>query len=275
MKRARFYIYGLFAIVLVGCTVNILEEFGDQSSQAALIFEAEYQVNRGNFAQALTIIGQMSAASQARRDVKFLKASANAGLCGIDLLSLISALDAMGSSRLLVWALDTFKAGTVTSQVYCTEAQDALASIAVSGADRSADENLLGAFVGLAKMGTILAVNADTNGDGVADAGYDPCIVGSLASSDAKHLNTGLNFAVDSMRNLTSVGASLVSAITSGCTGPPAMPAEVTVCADPPDIDVVNIDATEESAMRSLVKESSFIGLGANCTGDITACNCP
>jgi len=272
MMRSRFYIYGLLALVLVGCTVNILEEFGDQTSQAAWIFEAEYQVNRGNFAEALVIIGQMSAASQARRDVKFLKASANAGLCGISLLDLISALDSMGSTRLLVWSLDTFKTGSVTTQAYCTEAQDTLVSIAASGADRTTDENLLGAFVGLAKMGSILAEYADSDDDGVADVGYDACNVVSLASSDAKHLNTGLNFAIDSLRNLTDVGTSLVGAIASGCVG---MPPEVTMCADPPDVDVADIDATEESAMRSLVKESSFIGLGANCTGDVTTCNCP
>lgn len=269
------YAMAIFSfLLLTNCSVNILEEFSDSTTNDALLFSAKQLINEGDYSGAIAKFDAMSADFLSQRDVKTLRASAYLGLCsGIDFLDLIDAIGSMGGARIIPWIMSTFQGGTVARQTACVQAEDVIKTIHAYGESRTSDENLLMAFIGFAKMGAIITRYGDSGTpDGTVDAGFDPCDVGDIPSVAAREFTTGLNIAIDSLSNIGSstIGSGAISAITAMCATYPTL----TFCTDPPQVLTTDINALEEQAVRSLMNESQDVGLGT-CTGDVVACACP
>lgn len=274
----KFHSIGFGLIVLflgsLGCSVNILQSFSDQTRDEALLEDAKDYLNERNYTAALAKFASMSSTFLARRDVLLLHASAYAGDCGLDFMTALNSLSNIGATRLMVWLFTSFPSGTAGKETSCVNSETKLKAISSTGSGRTDDENILMAFVAFAKVGTILTRYGDTNVNGVVDVGFDPCSGAMLPSADAKEIATGINIAVDSLSSLSSasVGASTVTSISTVCSALP-VPYQA-LCAAPYQTATGQIDATEEKAIRSLVNESVDLGLGT-CTGNAAACACP
>ncbi len=272
MKRICLFILFLF---LGGCSVNILTEFSDPTANDALLFDAQELLDKGDYAGALAVFETMSADFLAQRNVRVLRASAYLGLCsGIDFLDLVTALDDLGSTRVMPWLMDTFQGGSALRQAACISAEDQLKAVSPFGAGRTSDENLLMAFVGFAKMGIIISRLGDSGTpDGVVDAGFDPCDPGDLPQDEAREIATGFNIAMDSLENIGSstIGSGALGSVTTVCAGLPV--GYLPLCDDPPQVDTDDIDANEELGIRTIINESQDVGLGT-CSGDAMTCAC-
>ena len=122
------------------------------------------------------------------------------------------------------------------------------------------------AFVGWAKIGAILAVEADTNDDGTADGGWDAC---TLSTSLKGEIGTGITISVDSLAETgTSVGGTLSSTIDSVCS---SLGASYDFCSI---TDADDFTADHLRAIGALTKSSDDPGVGT-CAGDVSACLCP
>lgn len=261
--------------LVLGCSVNILEEFADKTTDQALLYEARMLINDRNYAEAVATFDSMTPEYLARRDVKGLRASAYAGVCGIEFLDLLEDIGAIGTTRIFVWLMDSIRGGTLAKQTACVQAETIIKSIATLGVNRTADENLLMAFIAIGKMGTIISRYGDSGTpDGTVDAGFDPCDSTDLPSADAKQIATGFNIARDALANIGSstVGSDITSDVTTICASMPAGPD--ALCANPAQVATTDIDATEEQAIRTMLNEDQDIGLGV-CAGDATTCLCP
>lgn len=261
---------------LPSCTVNIMEEFGDPLSDEALLFEAKQLINAGSYTAAVAKFADMTPEFLADREVKIIHASAYAGVCGVDFLDITAALDGLGATRVFVWLVSTFTGGSAAKQTACVAAETLIKSIGTYGADRTPDENLLMAFVGLAKMGAVLSRYGDiAPADGTADVGFDPCQIAQLPSADAKEIATGFNIAMDALENIGSstVGSGALTGVTTVCSNLP--PGYLPLCDDPPQVATGDIDASEELGIRTIINEDQDVGLGTNCSGDAAACACP
>lgn len=271
----RYILYGVVALcTLPSCSVNILEEFADKTTNEALLFDAKQLINGRDYTAALAKFTSMTADFLAQREVKIVQASAYGGLCGINFISVVDAIDNIGSDRVFPWLMKTFRSGDATKQTNCIAAENLIKSISTLGASRTPDENLFMVFVALAKIGVILSRYGDSGTpNGVVDAGFDPCDVTDLPQAAAQEIATGFNIALDAFENIGSstVGSDALDDVVSVCA---SLPPAVTLCSDPPQVNTSDIDATEEKGMRSILNESQSAGLGV-CTGSVVACACP
>lgn len=270
---ARWLATFALAFSNLNCSVNILENFADKTTDDAYFVEAQKAINEGNYQSALDTIALTSSAFQSERKVVNLKVSAYGGLCGFNFLSFAESLQGM-SGRLFPFLLGAFVGGTTTKADYCVQAEDLLESLGASSA-RTNDENVMMMVLGFAKVGTILNYYADTNDDGTADAAYDVCAaaVGTdISDTYAREIGTGITLAADALSALAgkvNLGSSIATTLTNVCS---QLPPGYDFCAK---TDPTSFTANEVKGIRSLLKEDSAVGLGANCSGDLTACNCP
>ena len=180
------------------------------------------------------------------------------------------------TSRLFQFLVKEFVGGTPARIDACISAQGLMESIGVI-TYRTADENLLQALIGFAKMGNVLSLYTDADQNGVADAGVDLCldgrgarattaVAGNFFDKDLREFGTGLTLAISNMTALASTiqfGAGAFTAFS-------ALPAATIAITDPTAFSTGDLQT-----MQTLLKESTTVGLGTACTGDVTVCHCP
>ena len=262
----------------IGCSTNILESFADTQSDEALLFKAKMKINDGDYDLALTYFTSMSATFLTRRDVVAVRASAYAGKCGLNFLQLVDNITNLGSTRLFVMLMTAYTSGTTAKRDACISAESYMQTISSSYTGRSSDENLFLSLVDLSKMGVVFNRLADSDNNGTVDAGFDACDGGDFPDADVREIGTAINLMRTSLSGVsgTTIG-SFASSINDICANWPAGVAAYNFCVDGssnPIFTGATFTANQLKGIRSLVNESSIVGLGS-CTGDIVACACP
>jgi hypothetical protein len=280
---ARFLIFCALISFNLSCSVNVLENFADKTTNDALYVDAQLLMSKKDYSGALAKIASMTGDYPAKREVLMLKASAYGGLCGLDFLDFVKKLGDMGGTRLFPLLLGAFRAGTTTDSIdKCKLAQATIESIGATSA-RTSDENMLMVLILFSKIGNILSYYADTDQDGVVTAAYDVCAIGggtrtaggAIDDSDLRELGTGITLAVQNISAVSStvnLGNASLADVQSACTQLAGINPAYDFCSV---TDPAAFTATQLKGIRSLLKEDQSVGLGANCTGDLTACNCP
>lgn len=260
--------------------MNILGTFADKNTDEALYEDAVIDVNAGDYNAALTKIGKMSSAFVTTNPVIELKAAAYAGLCGFTFLPFVTAMSNMGTARLFPFLLATFDAGVALNIDNCLSSENLIESIG-SVARRSNDQNIFLALVSFAKMGNILSYYADVGHTGVATAAYDPCTVGAaprpaaggaISDADAREFGVSLALALSNLAAVAgsvNLGSASLTQLNNVCA---ALPAAYNFCGI---TDPAAFTANQVKGIRTFIKEDSAVGLGSNCTGDVSVCFCP
>lgn len=279
------YLSGVLALVLafanVNCSVNILSTFANQKSDESLYYDALADMNGNNYNGALTYISQMSTSYAAGDKVLRLQASAYAGLCGFQFIPFSQNFGNIGATLLLPFLLSQIPTTVGGNIDDCVTAQNTILSIT----DPSNDDYMFLALIALAKVGVILSY---TNGNGTATPNtttWDACAVnggarsqgGTLTDSDAREIGTGITLALMALGKLAgsvNLGQGSTTNINSVCTklANPPVPAGYDFCTV---TTPGGFTPTEVKGIRSLIKENNAVGIGAECSGDITTCNCP
>jgi hypothetical protein len=253
------------AMATASCGQNAFLESAKRDSDAALLFEAQKLMNKSQWTEAIEKLQLMSVTGRAKRDSKAALASAYAGRCGLNLIAFADAV-ANASGNLFPVFLSVMRSSDSQDISDCISAETTLLSINEDAAARTANENMLMAFVGWAKIGAILAVEADTNDDGSADGGWDAC---TLSASLKGEIGTGLTISVASLAQTgTSVGGTLSSSINSICTtlGPSFDFCSIT--------DSSAFTSDQLRAIGALTKSTDQPGVGT-CAGNVNTCICP
>lgn len=287
MRKIRAVLRVVLCLGLVmgnlNCSVNILENFANKTSNEALYIDALKKMNSGDFDGALAKIALMTGSFPSERKVVTLKASAYAGKCGLSFLSFVEALGGMGTTKLFAFLLSQFQAGGATTKAgYCKTAEDLVESIGVA-ADRTSDENMLLVLISFAKIGQLLSKYADTDQDGTPDAAYDICTTaggGAMPDADAAELGTGITLAIQNITAVTStvdLGDQALNDIQTLCSTLNDIPVpgdgRYNFCSV---TDPSSFTANHLLAIRSLAREGSAVGLNLNgCGGgDPTNASC-
>lgn len=279
---------GLAALGALGCSGNVLSSFADKTTDEAYLEDAKTAMNDGDYDGALTKLSLIKGSLAGDRRTLVVKASAYGGLCGMPrFLDFAKALGDMGTTRVFPFLTAQFVGGSAARIDACKLAESTLTSIGAI-ADRTADENMFLVFVSFAKIGNVLSLYTDANQDGSADAGVDPClharatratapVAGDFYDADLRELGTGVTLALANIAAVSStvqVGDATLASINSVCTSLASLPglgATYNFCTV---TDPAAFTAQHLKGLLAMLKESSVIGLGTNCTGDLTACNC-
>lgn len=274
------------ATVAGGCSRNLLSEFGNKNSDEALLFDAKAKMDARDWTGAIASFQAMSSSALANRDVKAAYASAYAGRCGLDMVSLVQKLSS-SNANLFVTLMKHFQGATIARASDCVQARALLSSISASASGRTPDENTLMAFVALTDVGVRLAASADANGDGAVDGGWDSCSSSPFgppaaapgATSDASARQVGVDFTtlVDSLSapGMPSLLGTVQSQLGTLCSAMYSWSSTYAICGG----SSLNFDPTawtqnQVKLIDGLVRTNSFPGLGV-ATGGFPADVCP
>ncbi len=279
------------SVVLVfatsSCSVNILENFADKTTNGALYEEAIKKINNADYDGAIADIAKMKGSFAATDKVTSLKASAYGGRCGLVFLDFVSALGGIGTTRLFPFLLAEFVGASSSKIDDCVTAQNLIQSIGTV-AERSNDDNMFIALLEMAKLGKILTYYADVAQTGTVTAAYDPCLVGgpprpaaggNISDVDAAEFGAGIAIIVENLTALAGavdLGSGTLTDVSALCASLGVLGAAYNFCTV---TDPALYTANHILAVRSLILEGSAIGLqGGACpvAGDVTnpACRC-
>lgn len=269
----------------VTCSVNILENFADKTTNQALYVDAKKLMNAGDYDGALAKIALITGSFANNHEVIALKASAYAGRCGLVFLPFVEALGGLSSTRLFPLLMNHFRSGTTTAKIDdCTAAEGLIESIGTT-AQRTNDENMLLILIAFAKIGQALSFYADSDQDGTVTNNYDVCAVGGsraaggdIPTSDMTEVAWSLVTAINNINAVSSsvdLGDESLSDIQAGC----ALLASVNAAYDFCSVtDKASFTTDHLKGVRSLIKEDQDVGLDTlqgGCDGGVATCNCP
>lgn len=272
MIRSRIILAVVLLSLISGCSQNAFIESAKKDTDAALIFEARKKMDAADWSEAIALINRMSADGLANRSTKVTLASAYAGKCGLNLIRLAEQISSSAGQNFFPLLLSALRGATAGSVAACQQAESTIQSIANLPASRTADENVMLAFVGFAKIGAILATYADTNGDGTPDPSFDSCDPAKLPDGMLREVGTGVTVAVAALAaSGGSIGSGLANSVTTACDNLASIDPTYDFCTV---TTTAGFSVEQVRALGGLVQSSDNPGLGT-CAGNLQSCVCP
>ena len=255
----------------MGCTNNF-ETFANKTSDEAKIFDVREDIRKGRYSDAITTCAGMSATLSAQRDVKRLCATAYAGSCGFNFLTVVSNFDAWtGTPDLFLYLMTLVGNKTAANLTDCDTAETTLRSIGTA-ANRTSDENVFMLLLSLYKVSVALDVVGDTNDDDALDGGFDACT--TINAANAQSIGSALWELDKSLDELASdpTYTDVDTAMDLHCTLLVAQGIDLCAASDP-----TALNATELDGARATIKEGAAFGVD-QCGADTpvsAGCKCP
>lgn len=190
---------------------NVLTEYSSTNSDEALYLDAKNKMDAFDWNGAISILTtQLSAGYQARNDVKTTLMHAYGGKCGISFFDLIKSLKSVTSTKMFEFALQLY-ANKIVDVAACDNAITVLKSIGATAVSRTTSQNSFAAILGLTRMAATLHSKLDTDfaglGDGIVDAGSDPCAIsaaaGRLSDAEVNKVVSGVGLIFENLSALT------------------------------------------------------------------------
>ena len=245
-----------------GCP-NVYQSFAQTTTDPALLFQAQQLVNSGNYTGAITTIGTMTSAGQATHDATVLLSTAYVGRCGLDMLSLATAIANMGATTLFNTLEASFSGATASTKSDCDKADVLMTGLPAS--ELSPDDDVFLAFVELAKIGTTLVTS------GATTAAYT---CATMANADVRQVGSGLTIAYNSLvASGTAVVGPIITSMRTLCTfiaGAPANDATFCTTTNPANFSGAEVDVIETLIGANEIGVNSCGG--SSYTG---SCHCP
>lgn len=260
------------SFVLSSCSENIFDEIADKDTPEAVYFEAKQEINNSNFVGAIALLESLDPAFLAERERVPVYASAYAGRCGLIFLNLLDSLQNAPAGSVFVILMSAFPGALDDPNVQaCIQAETILEGIGDASV-RNGDENLLMAFISLAKIGTILSSRADLDDDGVADndgmpsGTFDQCDNGDFPDATVRELGAGLAQTIQSLAGLSEQYVQdTINEVNNICAQDPNL---ANFCTQ---TNPALFSANEVQALRYLVGSNDF---GIDSCGGNNFTNC-
>jgi hypothetical protein len=270
------------SMIFFGCS-NVLQSASNKTTDAALYEDAQKAMDSSNWDEALAKFGSLSSSYRQKTEVIEAWAGAYAGKCGLDFISYFTSLTSasLSSTTIFKYLMNAWTQKVINPQ-YCTLAQSKMEEISTNPANRSIDENVFMAILGMVKIGTYLRYYTDKDGangggDGSLDAAVNVCTnnASNLADTNLDEIITGMGLITTNLTALTSViGAGDITnafdAINTACAASPGSCSKTSTS---------SINNTDRDLYRDLLNTSQTnptvgAGIGACANAVFTLC-CP
>lgn len=256
--------------VLTGCP-NAFQESAQKTTNEAIYFSAQRDLDASDYSSAITKLLSLTAAYKTKREVVATIASAYAGRCGLQFLTLVQQISDNAGSRLFPLLMSNFRNATATNLADCVEGERWLRTLAPTNtfADLTTDENVMLAVLSLAKIGAALGTYADLDHDGSVDATFDACDTAKLPEATSREIGTGVTLAIAALSaSGSSIGESAFSSVSNICG---SLPGGFNFCTlyAPADFSTDQI-----KAINGLIGAQDAVGVGS-CADTTTNCICP
>lgn len=261
------------ALMGISCSQNIFTDASSsKTSDESLIKQARMAIDKQDYQTAIEILTlQLSTSGQATEEAKQVLAYGYAGKCGFNFLNYMNSLSTATSGSAFT-ILKTPFVGTVVEPNSCLSALTQINSIAPS-AQRTNDQNVFAAFVGMALMGSATRLYTDespSTGDGTIDSATIACDL-TDAQVDLIILGFGFmseNFTYLSAAQLGSSSQSTLNTFMSTCntvSGGACAFTDPALITAPLRIAIKNLLNTTEYGVGSVVTAGNPILIGLAC----------
>ncbi|MEN0058293.1 MAG: hypothetical protein AAGB31_05625 [Bdellovibrio sp.] len=283
MKRVFWVLFLILNLAVTSScdSNNVLTEYAQTDTDEALYLDARNYIDDFEWDKAIDILTtQLSAEYRAQTEVQETLMYAYGGKCGISLFDLIGNLKNVTSTKMFEFSLQIF-AGKVVNTASCDNAFNTLMGLGSSSVNRTADQNLFAAILGLTKMSTHLHAKFDTDnggmGNGVVDVGWNSCTASNstlrLSDSEVNKIISGVGLIFE---NIAVLGAQLTSGTAGG-----SLTSALSTCESV--LGTGNCSIVQESAVTPEIRRlfrrmisSSMMGFGTcDLTDMITPSCCP
>lgn len=250
-----------FLAFLAACSgSNLFGSFDDSTTDEALLFEAKQQLDQEDFSGAITSVESMTSAGQATNEALVVKASAFGGRCGLNFLDFVTSISESSSDPFFVILMKAMVSSTSSKGDDCIAAMDLINQISTSASSRETDQNLLMALLGLASIGSILNVSADTDDDDSVDSTFNHC--STISDDDMKQLIVSMSETFNALEAIGSASTLIGSELDdlgSACDSLAAVSSDLDFCGI---TDTDDVTANHILGMRGVVGSEESIGLG-------------
>jgi hypothetical protein len=243
---------------------NIFREGARKEFDAAYIFDAKKLMDQQDWTGALTKLALVSTAAQSDRSYKALKASAYAGRCGLNLISLLNTISSAGSTAFMPTLLNAFKSSVAANYTDCVSAETTLMGISTDPNARTADENVLIALIEWAKLGALLASTTgfDDNDDGTIDGALGACVP-QFSNAQLDSVGFALTVSLASLTaSASGAGGSATTGFQAACTAAASVPLAAAFCTKT-DPTTQTFTADERKFIAWIIR-SGDMGVGFN-----------
>ena len=258
------------AASLTGCP-NAFQESAKKDTSEAVYFAAQRDLDLGDYDSAITKLNSLNATFKTKRDVVATIASAYAGRCGLNFLTLVETMSNNTGSRLLPILLTQFSGSTASNIADCAAAEVWLRTLAPTNnfASLTTDENIMLAILSLAKVGAAIATYADLNADGSVDGGFNACNTANLPDATAREIGTGITLSIAAFAaSGSAIAGAALGSVTDQCS---SLPPGYDFCSIYTPADFT---ADQMKAVNGLIGSQDLIGLGS-CADTLANCVCP
>lgn len=262
---------------LLGCA-NVFESMADKTSDEAILEDARKKMNDGEWSSALEKFASLTDSTKSKPDVIEQWATAYAGKCGLDFIAYFGDLSeaSLTGSTIFKYLMNAWT-GDVVDPASCTLAHDKMEESSVNPSERSSDQNLFMAVLGMVKIGVYLRTNLDVDGTGnLGDntAEKNPCSTTDLSDANLNEVVTGLGLVTTNLTYLTNVlpAGSVTSALSDLDT---ICDSFGSACGR---TDPATVTSSDRDAFRDLLKTNSSnttapVGVG-DCSDALVAPCC-
>ncbi|MEZ0391754.1 MAG: hypothetical protein ACAH59_06035 [Pseudobdellovibrionaceae bacterium] len=268
----------------LGCS-NVFEGMADTTSDEALLEDARKFMNDQEWGSAIEKFEALSDSKQQEEAVIQDWATAYAGRCGLEFIDYFVNLGSadLSSSTIFNYLMNAWTGESVNPSD-CALAQAKMEEISIDPAERTSEQNLFMAILGMVKVGVYLRSNLDINGsdnagDGTAELsactdtnspGVDP-----LDDSELNQLITGVGLISSNLDYLTEVleSGDITDSLTEfrdTCDSIGA-PCELT---DASAVTDANRDAFRDLLNTGSANPSAGVGVGSCVNAAVNLC-CP
>jgi len=259
-------------ISLSSSCANVFDSLADKTTDDAILESARLHLASGDWTNAISDFAKLSSTALADPDVVTDYASAYAGRCGLDFLTLATVIQNYQNApatqpNFLQLIMRMISASTAAQYNDCISAETKLKTIATAGVVSTQKGRYLMAFSSLAKIGAILNFRADADKDGNVDASWDPCDASNgdtyLPQAEVAEIMTGLVLFYQNLKN-ESYASAIVSPIGTICTSINGQPYDF--CAQ---TTTAGSTQPRRQLIRGIVRETDLgIGLKIKAGGD-------
>jgi hypothetical protein len=265
-----------------GCP-NAFSQFSQQTTDDALRYDMQMKIDRREYTEAIETYLRMTSAGRTSRLGRIAGATAYAGRCGLDLVTLSKTItDNIATRKLFPILLEVYKDAVVANVTDCETAEGLVRGI--DSTQITADDYMLLAFISLGKIGTTLEsggaddalLDGTPDHTGTVSAGFLPCNTTPAHISDAnvQRVASGLTLTLSA---LNSSGSDAIGSVTTQmnavCTAIDsflvAVGGSAGFCQQYEPTDFTGLEIT---AIRMLL-DSTDVGFG-RCGGAVGTAGC-
>jgi len=267
----------IFLIVLTSCEENQLTSLDSEDTDRSNWFQFIQHLNKKEFQEAIDLLVDIPDEIKLARENLISHSSAYAGLCGLDLISLINEADGLGGRTPIQFLMQTFGDPTPDKLAACQTAIDIIEdNVSEQAGQRNADENIAMMAYLMSGIGLFLNSRFDLNNDGTVDGAADSCSVTQLTDNQAARMGASLTKMFLASQFIFDVEflSEMQAEIKAGCNEFDSIAAPLLNFCD--EIDPTNYDANQIRGVRSILQEGVMFGMGscASSPNDLVNCIC-